>query len=133
MKQALYKIVLLIARIHNKIMSLNDAFEVNFSDKELHFIVVGLFGLALFLVLNPLFRTLVQKGKTNLITLIYTFTVLFVLTFAIEIGQYVTATGNMELLDIIYGLGGFLVIYAVYALLRNIFLWLWKKIVSIQL
>lgn len=129
MKQALYQIVLFIARIHNKIMSLNDAYEVNFSDKELHFIVVGLFGLALFLVLNPLFRRLVQKGKTNLITLIYTFTVLFVLTFAIEIGQYVTSTGNMELLDIIYGLGGFLLIYAVYALLRGAFLWIWKKIV----
>lgn len=132
MKQALYQIVMLIARIHNRIMTINDAFEINFSDKELHFLVIGLLGLVLFLMINPLVHALARNGKMNLITLIYTFTVLFVLTFAIEIGQYVTATGNMELLDIIYGLGGFLVIYAAYALLRNIFLWLWKKIVSIQ-
>lgn len=129
MKQALYQIVMLIARIHNRIMTINDAFEINFSDKELHFLVIGLLGLMLFLAVNPLVHALARKGKMNLITWIYTFTVLFVLTFAIEIGQYVTSTGNMELLDIIYGLGGFILIYGAYALFRWVFLWIWKKIV----
>lgn len=127
MKQALYQIVMLIARIHNRIMTINDAFEINFSDKELHFLVIGLLGLVLFLMINPLVHALARNGKMNLITWIYIFTVLFVLTFAIEIGQYVTSTGNMELLDIIYGLGGFILIYAAYALLRSIFHWIWKK------
>lgn len=124
MKQALYHIVMMIARIHDRILTLNDSFEVQFSDKELHFIVIGLFGLGLFLVLNPLFRTLAQKGKTNAITWIYTFTVLIGFTLAIEIGQHITSTGNMELLDILYGLGGFILIYGVFALIRSFFRWI---------
>lgn len=41
MKEFLYAIVGWIARVHNNIMTWNDAYEQSFTDKELHFIVIG--------------------------------------------------------------------------------------------
>ena len=45
MRTLLYAIVAIIAKIHDKVMQLNNAFEANFSDKDLHFLVIGLLGL----------------------------------------------------------------------------------------
>lgn len=38
MKELLYWIVEWIAKIHSHILRLNDAYEYNFTDKELHFL-----------------------------------------------------------------------------------------------
>ena len=46
MKEFLYMIVGWIAEIHSYLMRFNDSYEYNFSDKELHFIVIGLLGMA---------------------------------------------------------------------------------------
>lgn len=43
-----------------------------------------------------------------------------VITFAIEIGQKVTNTGNMKFADIMFGLAGFLVMFLVFAVMREI-------------
>lgn len=37
----LYYTVELIAKAHNRLLSLNDSYEYNFTDKELHFLVIG--------------------------------------------------------------------------------------------
>ncbi len=116
MKQLLYDAVMYIARIHDWILHLNDRFEVQFSDKELHFWVIGLFGLGIFLLVHPLFQKLAEKNRIRAISWIYTFTIIVVVTFAIEIGQYVTGTGMMEFADIASGLLGFFTIFALYAL-----------------
>ena len=42
MKTFLYKIIELISDAQSFFLSLNDAYEYNFSDKELHFLVIGL-------------------------------------------------------------------------------------------
>ncbi len=42
---------------------------------------------------------------------IYVFTLIIVITFAIEIGQKVTNTGNMEFADIVFGVVGFIVMF----------------------
>ena len=55
------------------------------------------------------------------IAFIYVFTVMIVITFAIEIGQKVSGTGQMEFADIMYGLVGFLAMFLIFSLLR--FLW----------
>ena len=47
MRKFLYDCVGMISRIHDKIMQLNNAYEANLSDKELHFLVIGLLGLAM--------------------------------------------------------------------------------------
>ena len=47
MKELLYGIVELLAKIHSYLLRLNDAYEYNFSDKELHFLVIGILGMML--------------------------------------------------------------------------------------
>ena len=51
----------------------------------------------------------------------YVFTVIIVLTFAIEIGQKVTGTGAMEFADIVFGIVGFIVMFLIFALMRAIY------------
>ena len=120
MEQLLYAISGLVARIHNFILSWNDSIETSFTDKELHFLVIGIFGLALICVLHPLFLWLARTGHTMFITFFYVFTVIIVITFAIEIGQGVLGTGSMEQGDINYGIMGFLFFFAVFAVIRLI-------------
>ena len=40
MSNFLYLIMEIIAEIHSKLLSLNNAYEYNFTDKELHFIII---------------------------------------------------------------------------------------------
>lgn len=49
MKELLYWIVEWIAKIHSHILRLNDAYEYNFTDKELHFLVIGMMGMGFIL------------------------------------------------------------------------------------
>lgn len=51
------------------------------------------------------------------LTWIYVFTLIIVITFAIEIGQGITHTGTMDFDDILAGIAGFLLMYIVLALL----------------
>ena len=120
MKELLYFCVELISKAHNYIMRLNDAYEGNFTDKELHFLVIGLLGMAMIFVVFPIFSQLAKKGHMMTISWIYVFTVSVVITFAIEIGQKVTGSGSMEFADIMYGLVGFLSMYAIFCLIRFI-------------
>lgn len=121
MKELLYWGVGIIARIHDKILGLNNAFEMNFSDKQLHFLVIGLLGMLMIFVVYPLFKYLAKHNHEMVIAWIYVFTVIIVLTFAIEIGQKITGTGNMEFADIMFGLVGFLLMFAIFALIRALF------------
>ena len=121
MKELLYAGVGLISKIHGMIMQLNNAFEANLSDKDLHFLVMGLFGMGMIFVIYPLFAYLAKKNRVMTIAWIYVFTVIVGLSFAIEIGQKVTHTGNMEFADIMYGLVGFLFMFLVFSLLRALY------------
>ncbi|MCD7806801.1 MAG: hypothetical protein LUH19_05595 [Lachnospiraceae bacterium] len=117
----LYSIVEMIAEVHSRILSLNDAYEYNFSDKELHFLVIGLLGMAMIFVVYPVFKALAASGHVMVISWVYVFTVIIVITFAIEIGQRVTNTGNMEFADIMFGLVGFLFMFFIFSLIRGIY------------
>lgn len=117
----LYYIVELIARIHNKILSLNDSYEYNFTDKELHFLVIGALGMLLIFVVYPIFKWLARKNHVMVIAWIYVFTVMLVITFAIEIGQKVTHTGVMEFADIVLGILGFIAMFLVFSVIRGIY------------
>ena len=121
MRDFLYWCVGIIARIHNKLMHLNDAYEVNFTDKEMHFLVIGLLGMAMIFVIYPLFKYLAKHDHEMVIAWIYVFTVIIVITFAIEIGQKITHTGNMEFADIMYGVVGFLAMFFVFSIFRGIY------------
>ena len=122
MKGFLYRLVGIAADIHEKILSLNDAYEYNFSDKQLHFLVIGFVGMFLLLLIHPVISLLARKGHILTISGIYVFTVIIVLTFAVEIGQKITGTGRMEFSDIVFGIGGFLLMFLIFAILRALVL-----------
>lgn len=121
MKELLYKIVELIAKIHTYLLHLNDAYEYNFSDKELHFLVIGILGMALIFIVYPIFKWLAKTDHVMVIAWIYVFTLIIVITFAIEIGQKVTNTGTMEFADIVFGVVGFIAMFLVFAVVREIY------------
>ena len=114
MSEYLSLLVELIAEAHDKILTLNDSYEWMLSDKQLHFVVMGLIGMAILLLVYPLFQIVAAW--------IYTFTVMVVLTFAIEIGQKITGTGRMEFDDIVSGLAGFMAMFLVFSVIRGVFL-----------
>lgn len=120
MKEMLYWAVGWITKIHNYILHLNDAFEYNFTDKELHFLVVGVLGMGLVFGIYPIFRWLVQRNHVLTLTWIYVVTLIIVLTFAIEIGQKITHSGNMEFADIMTGVLGFVLMFFVFATIREV-------------
>jgi len=120
MKEILYWLVQGISVFHDYIMRLNDKYEYAFSDKELHFIIIAIIGMFLLAVVYPLFKVL-SKKHVMVIAWIYVFTVLIVITFAIEIGQKITNTGNMEFADIMFGLVGFLAVFGVFSIFREIY------------
>ncbi len=121
MKAFLYWIVEMIARIHRYLLKLNDAYEYNFTDKELHFLIIGALGMAMVFVVYPLFKWLARNNHVMVISWIYVFTLIIVITFAIEIGQRVTGTGNMEFADIMFGVLGFISMFVVFSLFRGIY------------
>ena len=101
------------ANFHDKLVLLTHSLGLHFNDKQLHFLVIGLLGIVLFMLVNKLFKYFVRYSLTA-ISFVYTFTVLVVLVFAIEIEQKLTGRGNMEFQDIVEGLWGFLVAFAFY-------------------
>ena len=115
-------IVVFIAKVHTKILTLNDTFGWSLSDKWLHFIVIGLIGFAMLMLIQPLFKWLAAHDGTILVSFIYVFTLIIVITFAIEIGQWYSGTGDVDFYDIASGIAGFFVFFGIYLLLYLIYI-----------
>ena len=129
MADFLYVIVKMIAVIHDMIMTWNDSFETVFSDKELHFLVIGILGMGMLFVIYPLFK-LLSETHVLVIAWIYVFTVIIVIVFAIEIGQGITGTGTMDFDDIVAGVAGFMAMFLVFVVVRAAVLGLFRLIRS---
>ena len=123
-KDWLYRIVTFIARVHDSIIAYNEGTTTPRTDKELHFVVIGLLGLLLFLLAVPLFRFLTRKGWYGLMAWLFTFMTILFVTFSIEEGQRLTNTGNFQLLDIAYGVMGFLAVSAALGLIYLLYLFI---------
>ena len=121
MRSIINFLVYWIASIHDKILTINDSREFFLTDKQLHFVVIGLLGLVMIFIIYPIFKALADSGHTMVIAWIYVFTLILVITFAIEIGQWYSGTGIVETADIAYGIMGFLAVFAVFAVIRGIF------------
>ena len=121
MNKFLMYMIDLIYTAHNHILSLNDTWEYNFTDKELHFLVIGIIGMLMIFAIYPVFKWLAKRNHIMTITWIYVFTLVLVLTFSIEIGQKAGNNGSMEFADIVFGVVGFLAMFAVFAIVRGIF------------
>ena len=128
MTEILYMIVRLIARIHNAIIRYCTIYFGEISDKWLHFIIIGLLGMFMIALIYPLFKLLASHNLIMAISWIYVFTLLGVISFAIEIGQKITNTGNMEFADIVAGLTGFQVMFLIMLILWGIWVLIKKGI-----
>ena len=113
-KQIIDLMIKLIYNAHTYFLSLNDQYNINLTDKQLHFIVIGLFGIFMMLVIYPLFKWMAKKHLSVLIAWFYVTTVLIVITFAIEIAQWYSNTGTMDFVDIVAGLLGWFLMSLVF-------------------
>ena len=121
MRDLIYRAIYLVAQIHDDILSINDQGGYYFTDKQLHFIVIGALGMLMIFITYPLFKLLARYGHTMIIAWLYVFTLVLVITFAIEIGQWYSGTGRMESEDMAYGIAGFLFMFLIFAFIRALY------------
>lgn len=121
MKKIVDLMIDIIYKAHTYLLSLNDSYENSLTDKQLHFLIIGIMGIVMLMVLYPLFKWLAKKNLTILVTWFYVFTVLVVVTFAIEIAQWYSNTGEMDFNDIVAGLVGYFMMSFVFVLIVIIF------------
>ncbi|MEC5423826.1 hypothetical protein QGM71_10015 [Virgibacillus sp. C22-A2] len=124
------EIVIMLAEIVNTIHDiLVDMFGLHMTDKDLHFWVIGIIGIVTFFFVYAGFK-IVEKMKWSIaiLSFIYTFTVMVVLVFAIELQQAITNRGNMEFADAVMGLWGFIVFFVVYAIVALFVYFIVRKV-----
>ncbi|MDD7795260.1 hypothetical protein [Clostridium sp. 'White wine YQ'] len=117
-----------VNNLHDLLQKIFNKMGVGLNDKQLHFIIIGLLGICIFGITQLAFKKL-SKYSITAISFIYTFTVLVVIVFAIEIGQKITKRGNMEFEDIVAGLMGFLYLFIIYLIIK-IGKYLWNEVFS---
>lgn len=110
-----------INNIHDMVIDAVGIGSYAIDDKKLHFISMAIIGMVIFAITQFIFRKL-SKYSITVISFIYTFTVMIVIVFAIEIQQKLTNRGNMEFTDIAYGIYGFLYIFLIYLVIKLIFI-----------
>ena len=86
-------------------------------DKQLHFWVLGLIGIALFVAVDAGFRW-ISKWSVSALSFIYTLTILVVVALAMEIQQQITRRGALDFNDILAGIWGFVTLFCLYLLVR---------------
>lgn len=109
----------IVNNVHDLLQVIFKKFGWGFNDKQLHFIIIGVIGILIFAITQTLFKWL-SKYSITAISFIYTFTVLIVIVFAIEIGQKITSRGNMEFADIVAGVLGFMYLFIIYLIIKLI-------------
>lgn len=126
----LRELTTIAAQFHESLLRLNDSFELQLGDKELHFVIMAILGMLLFFMVHLVFKRL-AKWSITAISFIYVFTVMTVLGFAIEIGQKISGTGEMDFADVVAGLNGvllFFAVYTVYRLIAMLVVWIYHRI-----
>ncbi|OCA88280.1 hypothetical protein A8F94_10810 [Bacillus sp. FJAT-27225] len=120
--------ILFVAEIVNGIHDIINSYALGagweLTDKDLHLYVFGILGIFSFLIVHLVFKTLAKYSITA-ISFIYTFTVMLVIVFSIEIQQKITGRGEMDFNDAVISLWGFLLFFGIFLLLKG--LWLSTK------
>jgi len=107
-----------VNNLHDFIIVLSGYFGLSLSDKDMHFWVIGIIGVTVFIVSDIIFRV-ISKWSVSVISFVYTLTVLIVFVFGLEIEQRITGRGNMDFYDIAAGLWGFIVLFGCYIAIRG--------------
>ena len=58
LKELLYQAVNWIATVHDKISQLNNQFEGTLSDKQMHFLVIGILGILLIFIIHHSYKVI---------------------------------------------------------------------------
>lgn len=119
MEEILSGLTLFMNTIHDLIVVAVSKLGFTINDKMIHFFFIGVIGVILFILIDLIFKSLVKFG-VSVLSFIYTFSIIIVVSFVIEIQQKITGAGNMEFGDILYGLYGFLLFLLILILLRLI-------------
>ncbi len=114
MRRIIWMFINLITKLHMKFLSINDNHGLNLTDKQLHFLIIGIFGFCMLMVIQPIFRWLIKHHADLMITFLYVFTIVVVISFGIEIGQAYSGTGDMDFYDIASGILGFFTFFGIY-------------------
>jgi hypothetical protein len=125
MKEFVKLVAEMVNNIHDIIMELSYNAGFHLSDKDLHLWVFGTIGILLFFIVHILFKQIAQYSITA-ISFFYTFTVVLVLVFAIEIQQKITGRGQMEFDDAVVSLWGFILFFAVFLCIKGVYLFIKK-------
>ena len=110
-------VVSAVNRLHDGLLVAVRALGLRLDDKQLHFWVLGLMGITLFVVVDVAFRW-VSKWSVSALSFIYTLTILVVVALAMEIQQQITRRGALDFNDILAGIWGFVTLFCVYLLVR---------------
>ncbi|MCK2017912.1 hypothetical protein [Peribacillus frigoritolerans] len=124
MKEIIQILAEIVNNLHDFILFfVSDTLNSNATDKDLHFWIMGIIGIIIFLFVLFL-SNLISRMRfgITILSFLYTFTVMVVLVFAIEIQQALTSRGNMEFQDAAVGLWGFIVFFMVFTVLSSLFL-----------
>ncbi|AGK55745.1 hypothetical protein [Bacillus sp. 1NLA3E] len=121
MKEFILFLANIVNYCHDLIMGLAENAGLDLTDKDLHLWVFGVIGIISFFVVHMVFKTLANYSITA-ISFIYTFTIMLVLVFAIEIQQKITGRGKMEFDDAVIGLWGFILFFAAFLLIKGLIL-----------
>ncbi len=124
MKEIIQILAEIVNNLHDFILFfVSDTLNSNAMDKDLHFWIMGIIGIIIFLFVLFLSNLIARmRFGITILSFLYTFTVMVVLVFAIEIQQALTSRGNMEFQDAAIGLWGFIVFFMVFAVLSSLFL-----------
>ena len=111
------EIILLLADVvniwHDLIMKFTNMMGWNLSDKDLHFWVIGILGIIGLIFVDILFHAL-AKWSITAISFLFTFAMVLVFVFAVEIQQKITGSGNMEFGDAVASILGFFLFCSFY-------------------
>mgnify|MGYP000998890173 CR=1 FL=1 len=113
MESSLILISRIINLLHDLILLQVKRSGTPITDKELHFWIFGLIGMLIFFVSHAAFSYLRKWGEAA-ISFVFTGFVLTILAVGIEIEQNITGRGNMETVDVLAAISGFLTFFLVY-------------------
>ncbi|MFG6147927.1 hypothetical protein [Halobacillus sp. B23F22_1] len=121
------EVILLLAEVvnlfHEVIWKISNELGLNLSDKELHFWVIGILGVVGLIFVDLLFHSL-SKWSITAISFLFTFAMVLVFVFAVEIQQRITGAGNMEFADAAYSVLGFFAFCIIYLIIKGFYKWI---------
>jgi len=111
------EVILLLADVvnvwHDVILKFTQMMGGNLTDKDLHFWVIGILGIIGLIFVDILFHA-IAKWSITAISFLFTFAMVLVFVFAVEIQQKITGSGNMEFADALVSVLGFLLFSGIY-------------------